>query len=142
MRLRRERGWTAAAALPAAAVLAAALAAEWTGDRSRFPCPLYPDASVTLGSALRGDCTLTYGDRIHAIETGDGVHVIESADELQAVVRQGPADWTLRLSPDPRTAAVVPASDDAADEIWARLMAAFALCGALVAIVRLTRFPR
>ncbi len=136
----RTRILTAIVALPAMVVIGLAVAAVLAGERSRFPCPLYPNASVALGSALRSECNLRYGQRIGAVETRNGLRVVESADDLNALMHASrDPDWRLRLVPDAGDGSrVVRLSSQSAFDTAAGLLAAFVLGSWIVAISRLT----
>lgn len=135
----RTRVLTAIVALPAMVVIGLALAAALAGERSRFPCPLYPNASVGLGSALLSSCTLTYGERIRAIETREGLRVVESAGELKAFMKASRGDdWRVRLAPDASGSRVVRPPHDGAFDALPSLLASLVLWAWFVAIARLT----
>jgi signal transduction histidine kinase len=136
---RRRPALAAVAVLPVAATILIALIEQPRQPLFAFPCPLYPNATVAITSALHDSCPLEYPDQIDAVVRGERVDLVRGDGEVRAALASG-APVRFRIQPlrgQPFEREITPLFVRPG-EAAVRLAAACALAMILVATVLLT----
>jgi signal transduction histidine kinase len=141
--LRSSRGALAVMAVaPVVATLLVAIAEHPTEPRFASPCPLYPNATVALTSALHEACPLRYAERVQAVVRAEGAERIRGAAEVDAWLARGrPVTFLIEPLRGPARVVELAPLRIRPGEAAVRLAAASALALTLVVTVLLTAVP-